>query len=939
MRHHSYGPPDSRHQVREHPDQYGLDCIELGLEPHQLTVRFLGKAPRHFKPETVEIEGGTHIHPHVRHVHVERTPGSGDDLMYVTVDRRGDPDSLYTLHVNDERFDKRHDAVQFSFEYPGPIAHGSVHCATDNRREEVRQKNCLYGLDYVEVSADQGTLTVYFLGKAPHDLRAHSVKLLGGVRVHPKVVEVRRGTPLDGNDSIEVRVDRPGDASLYELSIDDPRFDPLFGHVEFSFKEGCPTDMDCAEDSGACAEDGAGSSNGKVSIDYRGRDYEAFRELMLDRFSITLPGWTERRPADLGIALVEVVAYVGDHLSYFQDAVGTEAYLGTARQRVSVRRHARLLGYEVSEGSNTRAFVSLHIEGAADLTLNPDDIAFETSAPGTAATLTFEPLERCAKTIYRTHNDIGIYTWGDAQCCLERGATSAVLVDTWVDAPAPAATQHHRHHETPAKIRGLALREGDLLLFEEAKGPATSLCEDASPEKRHVVRLVCPPRPFFDPLNGQALLEVHWSKEDALPFSFCLSSLTTETCEAVHDVTVARGNVLAVDHGQSGDCEDLSKVQTTSTRGPCVAEGVPGEATVAPKPFKALLGKKPLTYCEPFPECFVPASKTLIQDASRSAASIRVTEKFDGGDQADATWLPAGDLLSSGPDDRSFAIEINDSGFAGLRFGDNREGRMPEPGSGMSAVYRTGNGLAGRVAAGTEGTLVFRKNPITGVNVMVTFPVQSVGGSEPETIEAIKFRAPLALKGKRERAVTADDYSELAGQVEGVQKAGADLRWTGVNYEAHVAIDPIGRRQAGPKLLEAVEDRLLPLRRMGHDVRVSHARYVPVALTLEVCAQPASLQAQVKKAVLQALGPRGFFHPDKLTFGQSIKVSQIIAAARTVAGVESVRVSALHRYGENPDGELEAGELTIGPLEIARLDQDPVNAENGRLTVNAKGGR
>src|SRR2546427_6685807 len=46
----------------------------------------------------------------------------------------------------------------------------------------------------------------------------------------------------------------------------------------------------------------------------------------------------------------ELLAYVGDYLSYQQDAVATEAYLGTARRRVSVRRHARLVDYLVHDG-------------------------------------------------------------------------------------------------------------------------------------------------------------------------------------------------------------------------------------------------------------------------------------------------------------------------------------------------------------------------------------------------------------------------------------------------------------------------------------------------------------------------------------------------------------------------------------------------------------
>ena len=70
-----------------------------------------------------------------------------------------------------------------------------------------------------------------------------------------------------------------------------------------------------------------------------------------------LPDWKERNPADLGIALVELLAYVGDYLSYQQDAVATESYIGTARRRASVRRHARLVDYLMHDGSNARAWV------------------------------------------------------------------------------------------------------------------------------------------------------------------------------------------------------------------------------------------------------------------------------------------------------------------------------------------------------------------------------------------------------------------------------------------------------------------------------------------------------------------------------------------------------------------------------------------------------
>ena len=48
-------------------------------------------------------------------------------------------------------------------------------------------------------------------------------------------------------------------------------------------------------------------------IDYLAKDYASFRRLMLDRLALLVPDWRERNPADLGVALVELLAYAGDH--------------------------------------------------------------------------------------------------------------------------------------------------------------------------------------------------------------------------------------------------------------------------------------------------------------------------------------------------------------------------------------------------------------------------------------------------------------------------------------------------------------------------------------------------------------------------------------------------------------------------------------------------
>ena len=99
-------------------------------------------------------------------------------------------------------------------------------------------------------------------------------------------------------------------------------------------------------------------------IDYLARDFASLRQALLDRLSLTMPDWTEPHLPDVGIALVELLAYAGDLLNYRLDAVGTEAYLDTARLRTSVRRHARLVDYRMHDGCAARAYVCLAVTGA-----------------------------------------------------------------------------------------------------------------------------------------------------------------------------------------------------------------------------------------------------------------------------------------------------------------------------------------------------------------------------------------------------------------------------------------------------------------------------------------------------------------------------------------------------------------------------------------------
>ena len=251
------------------------------------------------------------------------------------------------------------------------------YCKNHDRQKLIAQTgSVINGIDYLEVvSVDQRTLNLFFLQNLPGEvdgvpanplLKKENVCIEGGVRVKKiNVISVSADKNI-----LTINVDNTGDFSMYSLRICNSstdkntppdNFDQQLSSIDFSFKINCPNEFDCVTDAVCTPE-----LIEEPTIDYLAKDYASLKRLMLDRLSIIMPHWKERNAADLQIALVELMAYVGDNLSYYQDAVATEAYLQTARRRISLKRHARLVDYFVHDGCNARVWVQIEIEKGGD---------------------------------------------------------------------------------------------------------------------------------------------------------------------------------------------------------------------------------------------------------------------------------------------------------------------------------------------------------------------------------------------------------------------------------------------------------------------------------------------------------------------------------------------------------------------------------------------
>ena len=841
-------------------------------------------------------------------------------------------------------------------------------CCTDHRRATLRATPSLNGIDFLEVAdlapgeldADEAAeyaslpvaerdrllwerrLTVTFVNPLTAQqttaLTSERLRITGGERPDSRNIGVI--VLSVGADNVVLRASRSGDFSVYRLALvtsaqdatPSAGFDPLLSAVDFSFKVDCPTDFDCLP-THVCPPEIRPS----IDLDYLARDYASFRQLLLDRIGALDPDWRERHAPDVGIALVELVAYVGDYLAYRQDAIATEAYLGTARRRVSVKRHARLVDYAMHDGCSARAWVQVlvdtsvpaagvvlpradpvtdvrtrfltHVTGPASMDLAASDEAIATERPEV-----FEPLADIR--LFRRHGRMEFYTWGAEDCCLPRGATRATL---------------------DGKIATLAV--GDVLMLEEVVGPRTGDPADADPTHRHAVRLT-EVSTGTDPLGGADITRIAWSTADALPFPLCVSATVTDDQGVATVVTtgVALGNIVLVDHGLTV-VDDLPEAVPPSTlvRYHPPADRCDPDAAdpIAPR-FAPTLPRSPVSHTLPY-DATTAAAAALRSDVR--SASPQVTLATAAG----APWEARPDLLGSTPTAPDFVVEVEADDEAQLRFGDGRHGARPTTGTTFTATYRIGNGTRGNVGAGAIAHVASATPGIVGVRN----PLPASGGIDPESVEAVRRFAPVAFR-TQERAVTADDYARMAERDERVQRAAASFRWTGSWRTAFVTVDPlVGEDDTVEEDLGAAVSQGLERYRMaGIDVQVDTPRYVPLKVEMTVCVRREYFRADVKRALLERFsstvlpdGRRGLFHPDGFSFGQPVYLSRLYAAASEIDGVETIEVTTFERQGMPDPGPLAAGKLEFGRLEIARLDNDPSLPERGVFSLTMEGGK
>jgi len=763
-----------------------------------------------------------------------------------------------------------------------------------------------------------GAAAILASGEEPRAL----FPVAGGHRVRagsfPGEVQVTAVQAGPAPEVLRLTVAPVGDYSTYELGVGAAvaGFDPVFDTLPFRFRPGCFTN-DCSPEWTP-----APPPVGAPPIDYLAKDYDTFRHLLMSWLERKVPGWEPSSEADLSQMLLSLFAAAGDEISDYQDRVMNEAYLATARRRVSLARHARLMDYHVHQGNQASAWLALELLPGTEVQPGPlpadDPETLETWAGRTEMDAGAVVFRGPSPELHHLLSSIPLHTWGGARPGLEAGATGADLA---MASQADADTVAER------------IREGRVprLLIQEHRDPATGNPAGADPAKRQLLRLDREsPGVRQDPVTGTWIVRVAWREEDRLRHAYCYTAHGPDG--PLNDLFRFHGNLAEVAHGR--------EATVVFTPPGVVYQPAPGE----PPPAAALHFEETQTGADGRPRwgtlCRLPSDRPLLyrDTPPRSdvppVSTLRVTVDGD-------PWREVISLVASDDTDRDFAVETDGDGASTVRFGNGVHGENLSPDAVVRCVYQTGRGPDGNV--GRDRVVRFDPTALPKI-ARAWNPFDVTNGRAPEPRAEILRNVPEAYRTRQLRAITLADYEARAEEVAGVARASARYAWTGSWRTVRLTLDPAGTDRLDPALSDAVSRHLEPLRLIGEDLEIRAPIFVPLRIVVSLCVAPDVWPEDVRSVLEQELsdgytpdGRLGFFHPDRWTFGQALHASQLLGRIQAVPGVDHVVSVSLARFDAPTPGTGDA--IEVGPDEIVQVHNDPDHMERGSITLDARGGR
>jgi hypothetical protein len=281
----------------------------------------------------------------------------------------------------------------------------------------------------------------------------------------------------------------------------------------------------------------------------------------------------------------------------------------------------------------------------------------------------------------------------------------------------------------------------------------------------------------------------------------------------------------------------------------------------------------------------------------------------------DIRWHEAEHLSGLQPTDRRFVTQTDDLDEVTVVFGDGERGaRLPTSVENVRAVYRTGIGKAGNVAAEQISLLATRPLGLKGV----INPQPATGGADRETRDGARRNAPLGVQ-VLDRLVSVRDYEDFARAFAGIGKASSTRLSDGRQQVVHLTIagaDDIPIAETS----ELYRNLLQALQRFGEPqqpIRVDVRELIVLIISAGVRLLPDYLWEPVEREVRAVLLETFGF--ERRDLGQDALLSEVISTIQHVEGVAYVDVDT---FGGIPEKKVDATSGLRRPLLPSEIEAE-----------------
>lgn len=269
-----------------------------------------------------------------------------------------------------------------------------------------------------------------------------------------------------------------------------------------------------------------------------------------------------------------------------------------------------------------------------------------------------------------------------------------------------------------------------------------------------------------------------------------------------------------------------------------------------------------------------------------------------------------------------FVTSTDADGYTYIKFGDGTHGNIPALNSTITATYRVSVGSAGNIAAGAINSILALPDGSYPSGVVATSSSATSGGTDAESTDSIRLNAPKALRALN-RAVSIDDYSNLALQVAGVAKAKA-VAAVYTNISLYVAAS--GGNALSSSLSTTITNFFADKMPPGAAVNVYDYTPVYPDIRVNVAVYNQYKASDVNTMVLNALYELLAF--DNVTFNDVITSADIYNVVSAVPGVKSVVVTGLTKKTttNNTSVPTSVNDIYCNVNEIPVLDKSYISA-------------